>query len=83
MSSNAKRCSNCSSSSMEHCLKIKCKYWAAGSHLDNETRRKDVNVKNNYPKCFVSNGHEYPLCKGGKFLKCNICNLYENFGEED
>lgn len=73
MSSNVKKCSSCDSSSMEHCLKIKCKYWAAGSHLDN----------NNYPKCFVSNGHEYPLCKGGKFLKCNICNLYENFGEED
>jgi hypothetical protein len=36
MSSNAKRCSNCSSTSMEHCLQIKCKYWVAGSHLDNK-----------------------------------------------
>ena len=67
------KCNKCDSTSMEHCLQIKCKYWAAGSHLD----------KNKYPRCFVSNGYEYPLCKGGKFLKCNICNLYENFGEED
>lgn len=52
---------------------IKCKYWAAGSHLD----------KNKYPRCFVSNGYEYPLCKGGKFLRCNVCNLHENFGEEN
>lgn len=73
MSSNIEKCSACDSISMEHCLQIKCKYWAAGSHLD----------KNKYPRCFVSNGYEYPLCKGGKFLRCNVCNLYENFGEED
>lgn len=73
MSSNIEKCSACDSTSMEHCLQIKCKYWAAGSHLD----------KNKYPRCFVSNGYEYPLCKGGKFLRCNVCNLYENFGEED
>ena len=73
MISNVKKCSICDSTSMEHCLQIKCKYWAAGSHLD----------KNKYPRCFVSNGYEYPLCKGGKFLRCNVCNLYENFGEED
>lgn len=49
MSSNAKRCSNCSSSSMENCLKIKCKYWAAGSHLDNKNReeKKNGRVNNN------------------------------------
>jgi hypothetical protein len=47
MSSNAKRCSNCSSSSMEHCLKIKCKYWAAGSHLDNKKEKKNGRVNNN------------------------------------
>jgi hypothetical protein len=49
MSSNVKRCSNCSSSSMEHCLKIKCKYWAAGSHLDNKNReeKKNGRVNNN------------------------------------
>lgn len=73
MSSNMEKCSACDSPSMEHCLQIKCKYWAAGSHLD----------KNKYPRCFVSNGCEYPLCKGGKFLRCNACNLHENFGEED
>lgn len=83
MSSNVKRCSSCDSSSMEHCLKIKCKYWTAGSHLDNESKKKRGKCKNKYPKCFVSNGCEYPLCKGGKFLRCNVCNLYENFGEED
>lgn len=51
MSSNVKRCSSCDSSSMEHCLKIKCKYWAAGSHLDNnknrEEKKKNGRVNNN------------------------------------
>lgn len=82
MSSNIEKCSACDSTSMEHCLKNKCKYFVAGSHLD-KNKKKRRKHKNNYPKCFVSNGHEYPLCKGDKFLKCNICNLYENFGEED
>ena len=38
MSSNVKKCSVCDSPSMEHCLQIKCKYWAAGSHLDNDKK---------------------------------------------
>ena len=38
MSSNVKKCSVCGSASIEHC--IKCKYWAAGSHLDNEKKNK-------------------------------------------
>lgn len=51
MSSNAKKCSVCDSTSMEHCLKIKCKYWAAGSNLDNNKNREKkkngrVNDKN-------------------------------------
>lgn len=40
MSSNVKKCSACDSTSMEHCLQIKCKYWAAGSHLDNQKKNK-------------------------------------------
>lgn len=40
MSSNVKKCSVCDSTSMEHCLKIKCKYWAAGSHLDKNKKEK-------------------------------------------
>ena len=40
MSSNVKKCSVCDSPSMEHCLQIKCKYWAAGSHLDNDKNRE-------------------------------------------
>nr|DAP31933.1 MAG TPA: hypothetical protein [Caudoviricetes sp.] len=48
MSSNVKKCSACNSTSMEHCLKIKCKYWAAGSHLnDNKTRRKRKSGRSN------------------------------------
>ena len=38
MSSNIKKCSACDSPSMEHCLQIKCKYWAAGRHLDNDKK---------------------------------------------
>ena len=52
MSSNVKKCSACDSTSMEHCLQIKCKYWAAGSHLDNDNKNREkkkngrVNDKN-------------------------------------
>ena len=51
MSSNVKKCSACDSHSMEHCLQIKCKYWAAGSHLYNNKNREEkkngrVNDKN-------------------------------------
>lgn len=45
MSSNAKKCSACDSTSMEHCLQIKCKYWAAGSHLDNEKKNNKKEIK--------------------------------------
>ena len=45
MSSNAKKCSVCDSTSMEHCLQIKCKYWAAGSHLDNEKKNNKKEIK--------------------------------------
>lgn len=41
MSSNIEKCSACDSTSIEHCLKIKCKYWAAGSHLDNNKNREE------------------------------------------
>lgn len=41
MSSNIKKCSICDSTSMEHCLQIKCKYWAAGSHLNNNKNGKE------------------------------------------
>lgn len=44
MSSNVKKCSVCDSASIEHC--IKCKYWAAGSHLDNEKKNKKKGDKN-------------------------------------
>ena len=51
MSSNVKKCSVCDSPSMEHCLQIKCKYWAAGSHLDSEKKnsekKKNERVNNN------------------------------------
>ena len=48
MSSNVKKCSVCDSPSMEHCLQIKCKYWAAGSHLDdNKNREKKKNGRAN------------------------------------
>lgn len=50
MSSNVKKCSACNSTSIEHCLQIKCKYWAAGSHLDNNKNRegkKNGRVNNN------------------------------------
>ena len=40
MSSNVKKCSVCDSASIEHCLQIKCKYCAAGSHLDNDKKNK-------------------------------------------
>ena len=45
MSSNVKKCSACDSPSMEHCLQIKCKYWAAGSHLDSEKKDKKKEIK--------------------------------------
>jgi hypothetical protein len=49
MSSNVKKCSTCDSTSMEHCLQMKCKYWTAGSHLDNNKKEKKKNgrVNNN------------------------------------
>lgn len=50
MSSNIEKCSACDSISMEHCLQIKCKYWAAGSHLDNNKNmeeKKNGRVNNN------------------------------------
>lgn len=39
MSRNNDKCSKCNSSSMEHCLRIGCKYWAGGTHLDKESRK--------------------------------------------
>ena len=30
---------------MKNCLKIKCKYWAAGSHLDSEKKGKKKEIK--------------------------------------
>ena len=45
MSSNVKKCSACDSPSMEHCLQIKCKYWSAGSNLDNEKKGKKKEIK--------------------------------------
>ena len=45
MSGNVKKCSACDSPSMEHCLQIKCKYWAAGSHLDSEKKCKKKEIK--------------------------------------
>lgn len=36
MSSNVKKCTDCDSTSMEICLRRKCKYWMAGSHLDRD-----------------------------------------------
>ena len=45
MSNNVKKCSACDSTSMEHCLQIKCKYWVAGSHLDNEKKNKKKEIK--------------------------------------
>ena len=45
MSSNIKKCSTCDSPSMEHCLQIKCKYWAAGSHLYSEKKGKKKEIK--------------------------------------
>ena len=38
MSSDVKKCSACGNASIEHC--IKCKYWAVGSHLNNEKKNK-------------------------------------------
>lgn len=38
MSSNVKKCADCDSTSMEICLRRKCKYFAAGSHLDRDAK---------------------------------------------
>lgn len=34
MSSNIEKCSACDSTSMEHCLKIKCKYFVSGGKIN-------------------------------------------------
>lgn len=54
MSSNVNKCSVCDSTSMEHCLQIKCKYWAAGSHLAEDTKtseQKKVAVRSRFSNC--------------------------------
>lgn len=41
MSSNVKKCFVRDSASIEHYIMYKkCKYWAAGSHLDSEKKNK-------------------------------------------
>ena len=44
MSSNVKKCSDCDSHSIEHCLQCKC--WAVGSHLDNKKKISSVKKLN-------------------------------------
>lgn len=39
MSGNVKKCADCDSTSMEICLRRRCKYWTAGSHLDHDEKQ--------------------------------------------
>lgn len=51
-----------------------------GAKMD---KKIDNNINNslNYPSCFISNEHPYPLCKGNNTSECKNCSLWEDYSD--